>query len=64
MTHLILVEKSKTDRKELACGTDRSGLALIAQCEFLHKNVLGRLIVDGRAEIDEETTLEIEEQTT
>lgn len=61
MTRLILVEKTKTECKEIACGTDRNDLALIAQCEFLHENVIGRLIHDGVARIDAETTLEIEE---
>jgi hypothetical protein len=64
MPHLILVERTKTGSKEIACGTDRSDLALIAQCEFLHENVLGALVIDGRVRIDAETTLEIEEQTT
>lgn len=64
MPRLILVEKTKTSRKEIACGTDRSDLALIAQCEFLHLNVLGRLVIDGSARIDDEMTLEIEEQLT
>jgi hypothetical protein len=58
---LILFEK-KTSRKEIARGTDRNDLALIAQCEFLHLNVIGRLCRDGRCQIDEETTLEIEDQ--
>lgn len=60
--HLILVERTKTSCKELACGTDRNDLALMAQCEFLHKSVLGPLIREGIARLDEETTLEIEEQ--
>jgi hypothetical protein len=34
----------------------------MAQCEFLHKSVLGPLIREGIARLDEETTLEIEEQ--
>jgi hypothetical protein len=48
--------------KEIACGTDRNDLALMAQCEFLHESVLGPLIREGIARLDEETTLEIEEQ--
>jgi hypothetical protein len=64
MTKLLLVEKTATTRKEIACGTDRSDLALIAQCEFLHHNVIHRLVNDGRCEIDAETTLEIEEEQT
>lgn len=59
---MILFEK-KTSRKEIARGTDRNELALIAQCEFLHENVIHRLVCDGHCEIDGETTLEIEEQT-
>jgi hypothetical protein len=61
--HLILVERTKTGSKEIACGTDRCDLALMAQCEFLHESVLGPLIREGIARLDEETTLEIEEQT-
>lgn len=64
MPHLILFERTKTSCKEIACGTDRSDLALMAQCEFLHENVLGPLIREGIARLDGETTLEIEEQTT
>jgi hypothetical protein len=64
MTKLLLVEKTATTRKEIACGTDRNDLALIAQCEFLHSNVLSPLVRDGRVRIDDDTTLEIEEEET
>lgn len=60
---LILVEK-KTSRREIARGSDRNELALIAQCEFLHRNVIHHLVNDGLCEIDGETVLEIEEEPT
>lgn len=63
MPRLILVERTKSSCKEIACGTDRNDLALMAQCEFLHENVLGPLIRDGVARLDGEMTLEIEEVT-
>lgn len=64
MARLLLVEKTGTNRREIACGTDPSDLALIAQCEFLHENVLGPLVREGTARLDENTTLEIEEEKT
>jgi hypothetical protein len=63
MPRLILVERTKTGCKEIACGTDRSDLALMAQCEFLHENVLGRLVCDGIVRLDDDTELVIEEVT-
>jgi hypothetical protein len=64
MPRLILVERTKSSCKEIACGTDRNDLALIAQCEFLHQSVMTPLILNGIARIDAETTLEIEEVAT
>ena len=59
---MYLIETTPTTRRELAQGTDRNALALIAQCEYLHKPIIRTLVETGHFDCEDGTCLDIEER--